>query len=535
MHDHVRRNLCLALLCLAATICCGKQVCTFTGLADTAGNNDDWRDYKFMANPDNCKEICSSESWCTAAEFDFYSRSCYLFKGDTPLSHKKDSVFMKKVCTEVTTTSPATESTAPESRTRMSTSTESTVPTQRMSKKVRPSRKKKKRRKPVSLMVKMLHRHSKGDRITPTVAFTTTAAPTTPAPTTPIATSSSTKKLQVSITSRPIKRSRKRIYTKRSRKGQSSRKPKKSRRVKKIRRIIKSRKPTQPPKPVLKKTPVPKITISYNTRKRPHLSKLTQTRKPINIASTTTAVPFIDLNIDSSSKEIRIKAENITERKQKSTYRMPEISIRSKVSVNPVARDANKVDASRALHRGMTSARHGCFYRCPSMLEWYTRHGQSVPFTRRAYFQPLYRIRIPIRLRIPAFRQTHPVQPPQMTGTNPFLNANQNPRQVAFKNTTQHQIQKPVTKPGTNPGHNPAKNPGHYPAKNLGHNPGKEHGHNPGRNPGHNSGKNPVHNPGKNNGYNPGKNPGHYPMKNPGHNPVKPWSQSCKEPWSQFR
>ncbi|XP_067673131.1 mucin-2-like [Haliotis asinina] len=545
MHNHVRRNLCLGLLCLATAVCCGKQVCTFTGLADTAGNNDDWRDYKFMANPDNCKDICSSESWCTAAEFDFYSRSCYLFKGDTPLSHKKNSVFMKKVCTEVTTTSPATEPIAPESRTRMSTSTESTTLTQRMSKKVRPSSKRKKGRKPVSLMVKMLHRNYMGDRITPTEAFTTTAAPTTPAPTTPIATSSSTKKLQASTTSRPGKRSRKRIYSKRSRKRQSSRKPKKSRRVKKIRRIIKSRKPTQPPKTVMKKTPLPRISMSYNTRKRPQLSQLTQTRKSVNIASTTTAVPFIDLNIDSSSTEIRLKAENDTERKQKSTYRMPKISIRSKVSVNPIARDANMVDASRALHSGMTSARNGCVYRCPPMVQWYTRHGQFVPFTRRTYFQPLYRIRIPVRLRIPAFQQTHPVQPPQMIGKNPFLNANQNSRQVACKNTTQHQIQKPVTKPGQSPGqnsgHNPGKKPGDYPVKNSGDssmkNPGKNSGHNPVKNHGRYPPKNPGHNPGKNSGHYPAKtpsdypvknsghyrarNPGHYPVQNPGHYPVQ--------------
>ncbi|XP_071108081.1 uncharacterized protein [Haliotis cracherodii] len=516
MHDHVTRNLCLGLLCVAATVCTGKQVCTFTGFADTAGNNNDWRDYKFMANPDNCKEICRSEPWCTAAEFNFYSRSCYLFKGDTPLSHKKDSVFMKKRCTEVTTTSPPVEPTKqpPESKTQVSTSTETITRAQRASKiftaeKVRPSKRKKKGSKPVSLMVKMLYRQSVEDRITPTVEFTTTAAPYT----TPISTLSITKKLQVSTTSKPIhvKRPRKRIFVRKSRRRQHSRKTKKK--PKKIRRIIKSRKPTQPPKTVVKKTSAPRLIVSYATRKSPLLSKLTQTRKAVNIAPTT-AVPFLDLNIEDSSKEIRIKPENGTERKQQSTYRMPVIRVRSKVSVNPIARDANRVDASRQ-HTGMTSARRGCFYRCTPA--WYTRYGQFVPFTRRTYFQPLYRIRIPVRLRIPAFHQKPHAQPPQMTDQNPLQDANKNQRQIPCKNSTKHQVQISVT--------NPVRNPGHKPVQNHGYKPVQNHGYKPVQNPVQNHGYKPVQNPVQNRGYkpvrNPVQNPSHKPVQNHGYKPVQ--------------
>ncbi|XP_067671711.1 uncharacterized protein [Haliotis asinina] len=433
-----------------------KQVCTFSEVTDSAGRLDDYSGYKVVETPRGCKEYCRKFGWCVAAQFDFNNYECFLYQGDTLISPKKGSVFMVQQCTEVTTTQPTTTTTttttrtttatsssttavptstyvssfystlttvdpytaratpiepsltddrpttwppltkfmflkvtttspatapiAPESRTRMSTSTESTTLMQRMSKKVRPSSQKKKGRKPVSLMVNMLHRKNyMGDQITPTEAFTTTAAPTTPAPTTPIATSSSTKTLQASTTSRPGKRSRK---------GQSSRKPKRSESVEKR---------TQSLKTVIKKTSV-RISISYKIRKGPQLSKLTKTRKSTNIASTT-AVPFIDLNNDSSSTEIRLKVENDTERKQKSTYRMPKIRIRSKVSVNPTTRYMVGV-----LHSGMTSVRNGCIYRCPPMVQWYIRYGQFVPFTRRTYFQPLYRSRITVRLRIPAFQ-----------------------------------------------------------------------------------------------------------------------------------
>ncbi|XP_071106886.1 uncharacterized protein [Haliotis cracherodii] len=106
MHYHLSWILYLVLLCLAAAVCRAKQVCTFSEVVDSAGSKDDWKGYKVVQNPDKCKTFCRSFDWCTAAEFDFSTYSCYLYRGATSLSHKKESVYMKTGCTEVTTSPP---------------------------------------------------------------------------------------------------------------------------------------------------------------------------------------------------------------------------------------------------------------------------------------------------------------------------------------------------------------------------------------------------------------------------------------------
>ncbi|XP_071106887.1 uncharacterized protein [Haliotis cracherodii] len=125
MYDHVdQRHLVFGLLCVVLTLHIGggKQVCTFSEVVDSAGSKDDWKGYKVVANPDKCKTFCRSFDWCTAAEFDFSTYSCYLYRGATSLSHKKESVYMKTGCTEVTTTLPTTSTTT-------SSSTTTAVPT----------------------------------------------------------------------------------------------------------------------------------------------------------------------------------------------------------------------------------------------------------------------------------------------------------------------------------------------------------------------------------------------------------------------
>ncbi|XP_046561553.1 location of vulva defective 1-like [Haliotis rubra] len=96
------------LLLPKSTFIEGKQVSTFSEMPDSAGSREDYDGYKTVANPDNCKEFCRAYGWCVAAEFDFNTYGCFLYNGDTQISRKKGSVFMKQQYTKVTTTQPAT-------------------------------------------------------------------------------------------------------------------------------------------------------------------------------------------------------------------------------------------------------------------------------------------------------------------------------------------------------------------------------------------------------------------------------------------
>ncbi|XP_067672326.1 uncharacterized protein [Haliotis asinina] len=110
MHERLsmNRNLFLWLLCVTAAICRGKQVSTFAEVPDAAGRQKDYNGYKIVANPYNCKEYCQTYAWCFAAEFDFNTHDCFLYKGDTQLSYKKGRVFMKRRYTKVKTSQPTT-------------------------------------------------------------------------------------------------------------------------------------------------------------------------------------------------------------------------------------------------------------------------------------------------------------------------------------------------------------------------------------------------------------------------------------------